>query len=528
MTGSRLMAAFAGTELPANVAAALARGTYAGVTLFRAHNVDTLDQVRRLNESIQSAAPADTRPLLIATDQETGQLSAIGDGTTEFAGAMALGAADDEALTERLARAIGLELRALGVNVNYSPACDLADTPENPAMGIRSFGDDPQAVARHVAATVRGLQAEGVAATAKHFPGIGAAAVDTHHELAVVPGDAADLERGQLVPFRAAIEAGARVMMAGHVALPDVTGDPALPASLAEPVLRGLLRDRLGFEGVTITDALDMGALAQGTAQVVDVIAALRAGEDLLLATADEELVARAEQAVAQAELRGLIDVATSRVSAVRLQRLREWLAGFDRPPLDVVGRSEHQALARELAAASVTLVRNDEGLLPLRPPSGARLCVVEPAPANLTPADTSVLVEPGLGAAIRQRWPGTEVVRVSAEPSEVEIGAAREAATGCDVIVLGTSAAHLQASHARLADALLATGRPTITVALRTPWDLSAYPRSGTHLCTYSILRPSMDALTAAIFGDTSCPGRLPVVLGDLHPRGHGLTTWH
>src|SRR5439155_8757500 len=168
-----MMVAFAGTELPASVAAAIAERPPAGVTLFRGHNVASAAQVRSLTAAIQSAAPKGSQPLLIAADQEGGQLIGLGDDTTPFAGAMALGAAGDVELAERVGRAIGRELRAVGVNVNYSPVCDLATNPANPGLGIRSFGDDPEAVGPLVAATVRGLQGEGVAATAKHFPGKG-------------------------------------------------------------------------------------------------------------------------------------------------------------------------------------------------------------------------------------------------------------------------------------------------------------------------------------------------------------------
>ena len=521
------MIAFEGTTLPHPVASAIAERGYAGVTLFRHANVESPRQVRELTAAIQAAAPADVRPLLIATDQETGQLSAL-DGTTAFAGAMALGAVGDEALAEQVAAAIGREMSALGVNVDYAPVCDLATAPENAAMGIRSFGDDPQAAARLVAATVRGLQSEGVAATAKHFPGLGGAVVDTHHELAVVQGAREDFERGEFVAFRAALDAGARLVMAAHIAVPGLTGDETLPASLSRAVLERLLRDELGFTGLTITDALDMHALAQGAAQTVEVIAALRAGEDLLLATADQELVDRVDQAARHAERRGLLDRGASTASVQRVEKVREWLARFEQAPLDVVGCSEHRTLARELAERSITLVRNDAGLLPLRLAAGARIAAVQPQPADLTPADTSSYVLPTMGEAIRRRWPHTDDVITPAEPSDAEVRALSERLAEYDVVVVGTSAAHLRPAHAGLGRAAIASGKPTVTVALRTPWDLLAYPAAQTHVCTYSILEPSMDAVASVLFGDIAPTGRLPVRVGDLHERGHGLPRWH
>lgn len=519
------MVAFAGTNLPAEVARRIGDRPVAGVTLFHHVNVVGPAQVRALTDALQAAAAPGHGPLLIATDQEGGQLIALGPETTQFAGAMALGAAGDAELAERVARATGRELRAQGVNVNYAPVCDLASNPANPSLGIRSFGDDPAAVGQLVAATVRGLQAEGVAATAKHFPGGGDTATDPHHALAVVGADRAELEAREWVPFRAAFEAGARLLMAGHFALPGLTGDGALPASLDRRVITDVLREELGFSGLAISDALDMHALAQGAGQIVDAIVAIRAGEDLLLGTADEEQLGRLEEGLAQAERRGLIDGGAEAAALARLADVRRWLAGFEQPPLEVVGCAEHRALAAELARRSLTLVRNDDGLLPLSLDPATRVAVIQTTPADLTPADTSSGVTPTLAAALRRRLPRTDELLAPAAPTAGDIAALRERAADYDVIVLGTQAAHLQTAQAELARAVLGAGRPTVTVALRTPWDLPTYPSSATHVCSYGILPPTMEALAAALVGEAEFSGRLPVQLTGLYPRGHGLT---
>ncbi len=518
------MIAFGGHELPSDVASAIAARPVAGVTLFRKPNVDSAAQVRALTAALQAAAPADSRPLLIAADQEGGQLIALGDQTTQFAGAMAIGAAGSEELAERVARATARELLAMGVNVNYAPVCDLATNPANPALGIRSFGDDPAAVAGLVAATVRGLQAEGVAATVKHFPGHGDIAVDTHHDLAIVDRSREQLMARELVPFRAAIEAGARLVMAGHFALPALTGDESLPASLARAVITDLLRDHLGFNGLAITDALDMHALAQGAGQIVDAICAIRAGEDLLLGTPDPEQIRRLEEGLGQAERRGLTDPRARQISAERLAAVRGWLATFEQPPLDVVGCAEHAELAAELAARSITLVRNDEGLLPVRLAADARICVVQPEPADMTPADTSSYSPPLLSHAIARRHAATDEFVVDVSPSESDTASLVRGLVGYDLIVLGTVAAHLMPAQAELARQVVALGQPTVTVALRTPWDLSAYPEARTHVCAYGILPPTIEALASALFGETPFSGHLPVEITGLHPRGHGL----
>ncbi len=526
MTLARLMIAFGGPELPPSAAARLRDRGAAGVTLFRAHNVVDPAQIRRLTTEIQEARPAGTPPVLIAADQEGGQLIGLGDGTTPFAGPMALGATGDDALAERVARATALELRALGVNVDYAPVCDLATNPANPALGIRSFGDDPEAVGQLAAATVRGLQDAGVAAVAKHFPGAGDAVVDPHHELPLVPRTNAELDARELVPFRAALDAGARMVMTGHLALPGQDGDD-LPSSLSSAVLRDLLRGQLRFAGVTVTDALDMRALAQGSAQIVDAVAALRAGEDVLLGTVDEPALARLEEGLAQAYRRGLIDVGDDAAATRRLDALRRWLDRDDQPPFDVVGCADHRALAAELARRSITLVRNDDRLVPLRPAADARIAVVQSMPADLTPADTSSTVPPTLASALRRRCPGVEEILLPAVPGAADIAAVVERLAAVDLVVVGTFAAHLQPGQAALAAAVLASGTAAVTVALRTPWDLLAYPSARTHICSYGILPPSMEALAAALLGEAPFPGRLPVEVAGLHPRGHGLATW-
>jgi beta-N-acetylhexosaminidase len=524
VTLARLMIAFAGTELPRSAARRISERGVAGVTLFYADNIADPSQIRRLTAAIQDARPAGAPPLLVAADQEGGQLLSCGDGTTQFAGPMALGATGDEDLAERVGGATARELRALGVNVNYAPVCDVANNPANPALGIRSFGDDPEAVGRLAAATVRGLQNDGVAATAKHFPGAGDTAADPHHELPLVPRTNAELAERELIPFRAALDAGARMVMTGHFALPD-QGD--LPTSLSGAVLRDLLRGHLGFNGVTVTDALDMHALAQGSAQIVDAITALRAGEDVLLGTADEAALERLEEGIAQAQRRGLVDGDDDAAATRRLDELRRWLDRDDQPPLDVVGCGEHQALAAELGRRSVTLVRDDDRLLPLKPAADARIAVVQSIPADLTPADTSSTVVPALASALRRRLPGVEEILLPAVPGEADIAGLGGRLAPFDLVVVGTFSAHLQPAQAALAAAVLATGKPTVTVALRTPWDLLAYPSARTHACSYGILPPSMEALAAALLGETPFAGRLPVGIAGLHPRGHGLTTW-
>ena len=536
----RLMLAFRGVTVPPWLRARLAAGPVAGFTLFRPLNVRSPRQVRALTGALQAAARAprgapaaataasqasERLPILIAVDQEGGQLLALGDGWTPFGGPMAIGAAGDAGLAERVGRAIGRELRAVGVNVDYAPCLDVASNPANPSLGIRSFGDDPAAVGALGAAWLRGLQSAGVAGTMKHFPGKGEGSVDTHLDLAVVERDRAGLDAVELAPFRAAVEAGVRLTMSGHFAVPAVTRSRTLPSTLAPAVMTDLLRDELGFEGVSITDALDMGALPQDATQAVDVIAALRAGVDLLLATSGRAAQRRIEASIVRATQLGLLDTGAEARSAARIEDLRRWIASFDAAPLEVVGCAGHQALARELAERSITLVRNDAGLLPLRLPAGARIVAIEPRPFDLTPADTSSYLAPGLAAALRAHHDGVEEILVEPDPTAGEIAAIGAAIRERDLVVVATDAGSFRPGQLELVRAVLASGVPAVTVALRTPFDLAGYPAAATHACTYGRHEPSMAALAAGLFGRLPFAGRLPAAVPGLHPTGHGLS---
>jgi beta-N-acetylhexosaminidase len=520
----RVMLAFEGAELPERVAARLAEAPAAGVTLFRHLNVRSPAQVRELTAAVQragaaagTAGPPLPGPLLMAADQECGQFIALGDGSTPFAGNMALGAVDDVDLTERVGRAIGLEARAMGVNVVYAPVLDVATNPLNPALGIRAFSDDPAFVARHGAAMVRGLQSAGVAATVKHAPGAGEAATDPHHGGATVPAGREVLEGREFVPFRAAFAAGVRMAMSGHFALPAVTGRDDLPTTLSRAVMTDLLRRDLGFEGVTISDALDMRALAQGPDQAVDVVAAIRAGVDLLLASADPEALARIEHTLVWAADRELFDTDEVAATEHRVGALRAWLAspapGAD-PDLAVVGGAEHQALAGELAARSITLIADPNGTIPLRAATPGRILAIMPRPSDLTPADTSSTVAPALGAALRRYHADVDEVVVEPEPDAASIAAVRDRAAAAGHAVVGTIDAHRLTAQLRLVEAVAASGTPTIAVAMRGPWDVAAYPAGVTSLATYSILPGSLDALAAVLSGEASAVGRVPVRL--------------
>ena len=263
--GQKLLLAFECKELTPEVVDEFRKYSPCGVTLFRPFNIDNPSQLRTLIDSLQSLArDLHLPPLLIATDQEGGQLMSIGDGTP-LPGNMALGATRSNELARHAGEVLGRELAALGINVNYAPCADVNINPKNPVVGVRSFGEDPKLVGELAAALIEGIQSQGVAATAKHFPGHGDTASDSHHGLPTVPHQLDRLHAVEFPPFEAAIQADTKLIMTAHLGIPSINGADAPPATLSQNILTGLLRNELGFKGVIITDALDMHACARNS-----------------------------------------------------------------------------------------------------------------------------------------------------------------------------------------------------------------------------------------------------------------------
>lgn len=513
--GQKLMWSFNGDTPPPDFLEALTAGQVSGVTLFRSLNLDTPAQIRELTSALQRVArEAGQPPLLIGADQEGGTLLAV-PGTTRFPGNLALGATRSTELARRVGLALGRELAAVGINIDYAPVCDVINNAQNPVVGPRSFGADPHLVAQLSSALIQGLQAAGVAAAAKHFPGHGDSSTDSHYHMDVLHHDEARLRAVELVPFEAAVHAGAKLILTAHIALPDFDEGYQRPATLSPRILRRLLRDEMKFQGVVISDALDMHAIQQGPLNLVEMVSGAQAGLDLLLLTSfvDQPLI---YQALLLATRRGLLDEAELRVSVDRIAALKQWVAQHVQPDLKVVGCTEHAALAVEVAEKSITLVRDDAQQLPLRLAADARLAVIVPQPKDLTPADTSSYDQPALADAIRP-YQAVDEIPMPLEPTAAEVAALADRVAGADRIIIGTINAYQHRGQAALVNTLIDRGQPVIALALRMPYDMIAYPRVPTYLCTYSLQPAALQAVARALWGRIPCVGQLPVELPKL-----------
>jgi len=517
LAGVRFLRSFDGLVAGPEILEAIAAGRASGVTLFRARNVATPEQVRELCASLQAARPPADPPLVIGCDQEGGQLQLVGDGATAWPGNLALGAAGSEALARQCGRAIGREVAAMGGTLVYAPVCDVLHRESATPLGTRPFGDDPGKVARLAAAMTEGIQEAGVAATLKHFPGHGAAAADSHRALPVISHSVEELRTQELPPFRAGIAAGALAVLPGHLAVPALTGGTVLPATVSPEILGNLLRDELGFEGVTISDALDMAGAGYGDGLGGTVGAATRAGMDLLLLNHAQATEEAAFDTLRALVADGKLDKQQLVGSRERIMRLRRHLAETEQQPIGIVGCAEHRDLAKAIAEASVTLIRDPHGSLPLTPTR--RVALIAPKPVDLTPAETSSYLEIGLADMLRDAGIAVDEFTLPIDPTPSEAAEIATAVARHSVVIVCTFDAVSFPGQAQLVERLASdsTGpidRRVVAVALRTPYDIELYPADVCAVATYGVQAPQIGALADALVGRIAFAGRLPVRL--------------
>jgi beta-N-acetylhexosaminidase len=345
-------------------------------------------QLSALTRGIQSLATSTGAriPVFTAINHEGGVVVRITEGVTGFPGNMAVAAAGRPQYAYLSAALAARELRAMGINMNLAPVLDVNDNPLNPVIGARSFGADPAQVAEYGRLAVRGCQDNGVIAVAKHFPGHGSVAVDSHGLLPVLDVPVERLRQRELLPFAAAIKEGVAGIMAGHIAVPalDKSGRPA---TLSPQILTGLLREQMGYDGLIMTDSLGMGAVSAGRGQAQAAVEAVQAGADVLLSTVPMEAHVAIIQSLVAAVRQGTISPERIDQSVLRILRVKYAYGLFEAPaPFDAgqVGSPEHQAVADEMALQAVTLVKGEAGRA-LLPPPPVRLLVI--SPDSLPPA---------------------------------------------------------------------------------------------------------------------------------------------
>ncbi|TWJ30129.1 beta-N-acetylhexosaminidase [Micromonospora sagamiensis] len=453
-----------------------------------ARNVVDPAQVAALTAALRAERP----DVIVAIDEEGGDVTRIESGPgSSRPGNLALGAVDDPALTEEVARDLGVELAAAGVTLNYAPDADVNSNPDNPVIGVRAFGADPALVARHTAAWVRGLQAGGVAACAKHFPGHGDTRVDSHHDLPRITADRARLDTGELVPFRAAIAAGAQAVMTGHLLVPAL--DPTLPATLSRRVLTDLLRDELGFHGVVVTDAVEMRAVADTYGLTGVAVRALAAGADAICVGgehADEETARRLRDGIVAAVVDGELPEERLAEAAKRVGQLAAWTTTARADRSRYAG-SNGVGLAAARRAVRVTV--GDGGpLTPLTAPAH----VVEFAP----PRNIAIGAETpwGVGVPLAELLPGTTTVRYA----EADVPADPAAGPRDRPLVLVVRDLHRHGWMRAAVERALVARPDAVVVELGLPVLVTGRVHVATHGASRSGARAAAEILTGAGVG--------------------------
>ena len=450
-------------------------------------------------------------------------------GATSFPTAMAIAATGRDQDAFDVARAIAREARAVGIHVNFAPTVDVNVNPNNPVIGTRSFGEDPQRVARLAALFVQGSHAGGVLATAKHFPGHGDTDVDSHVGLPVVTATPARLNAVELVPFRAAINAGADLVMSAHIALPALGGDSTTPATLRRDVMDALLRDSLGFRGVTITDALSMEGVGKGYTIEESVVQAVKAGTDILLRPGDD--ATRAINAVVAAVQRGEISPARidSSVTRILWTKARVGLASSREADLEsiraVVANAEHRALALDVAQRAVTLIR-DNGLAVPVPTTARRLVIVSYMP------ETELKAGRAFQRELARLRPGTRTIaKLSPVTVQSQLDSLSALLRNADAIVLAAYVRRVEGEGrttvpphvAAWIDSVAAQGNAAV-VAFGNPYIIRQFPRSRTYLNAYGVGDALETAVARALAGAAPIGGKSPVSLPGFFRAGDGL----
>ncbi len=467
-------------------------------------------------------------PLLVAGDFERADSMRV-ESQIKFPHAMAFAATGDPALSRYEGAVTARQARALGVPWIFAPVANVNNNPDNPIINIRSYGENPEEVAAHVRAFIEGAHSEPGApamVTAKHFPGHGDTATDSHLALAVLNADKARLEAVELVPFRAAIAAGVDSIMTAHIAVPALD-EPGTPATLSHAVLTGLLREELGFHGLIVTDALIMNGVSKQWAPGQAAAMAIEAGADILLMPPDPEAAIEGVLgAVKQGKItRSRIDESVRRLLAAkaRLGLNRRRTVDLD-ALLDELNSPEDIERVQEIADRAVTLVKNDRSLVPLS--KGSAPSFVALSEGRYSTEGRSFIQE------VRKRLPNAQITLLDPSDSEAAFDQALASSKNSGVVVAAVFSAvaayrgslTLNGGYSKLLNALIDSGKPVILAALGDPYLVRSFPKVSAYLTTYSTVPPSEIAAVKALFDEIPIQGRLPVTIPGIAKYGDGI----
>jgi beta-N-acetylhexosaminidase len=483
---------------------------------------------------LQAIAPY---PLLNTGDFETGAGFRL-EGATGFPRNMAFGAAADEQLTYEAGRIAAVESRAIGVHVNFAPVMDVNNNPRNPVINTRSYGEDPELVGRLGSAFVRGLQAGGMIATLKHFPGHGDTDVDSHLGLPIIRDPRESLERTELPPFKAGIAAGAGAIMTAHIEMPALDPSPNTPTTLSGPIVSGVLRRDMGFDGLVYTDSMGMAGVTKLYSPGEAAVRAIKAGNDIVLHSPDDGAAFAGLKAAAQ---KGEIPAAQIDASVARVLRAKAG-AGLHRVravSLDalpaVVGTRAHQAVADSVSQKSITLIKDQRKQVPLNLPADAKVLYLSvldhPGGWRIAAPSRTFIPE------LKRRWRNVTAVELSERSTANEVDLLRAMTPRFDAVVASVFVrassgsgrmdlpANMQALLRAVARQTEAAKQPFVTVVFGNPYTATFLEELPAMLLTYDFYDRAERSAARALLGEAPIGGRLPIALPGLAGRGSGLS---
>lgn len=482
---------------------------------------------------LQAIAPY---PLLNTADFETGAGFRL-DGATAFPRNMAFGAAGDEKLAYEAGRITAVESRAIGIQVNFAPVIDVNNNPRNPVINTRSYGEDPAAVGRLGSAYVRGLQAGGMIATLKHFPGHGNTDVDSHLGLPIIKDARESLDKTEFPPFKAALAAGAGAVMTAHIEMPALDPAPNTPTTLSRPIVTGVLRRELGFDGIVYTDSMGMAGVTALYTPGDAAVRAIKAGNDIVLHSPDDRAAFAGIKAAVEA---GEISAAQLDTSVERILRAkaRTGLHHSRAVNLDalvnIVGGRAHQAVADEVSRKSITLVKDQRNQVPLKVSRDAQMLYLSilDTPGGWRIAAPSRAFIPEL----KQRWPAVTAVELSERSTANEVELVRAMVPRYDAVIASVFVrassgsgrmdlpANMQSVLRAIARLTEQSGKPFVTVIFGNPYTATFLPEVPAMLLTYDYYDRAERSAVRALAGEAPITGKLPIGLPGLAERGAGL----
>ncbi len=466
-------------------------------------------------------------PLLVGADFERGTAMRVEEGTS-FPYAMAVAATGRPEDAYTMGKITALEARAVGVPWIFAPDADVNSNPDNPIINTRSFGEDPARVSEFVAAFVRGVEENGGLATAKHFPGHGDTSTDSHLDLATVNGDRARLDRVELVPFRAAIAAGAGSIMTAHLAVPALEPDPDLPATMSPKIMTDLLRGQMGFDGLVVTDALDMGGVTVRYPPGEVAVRSILAGADVLLVP---PVLDAALQGVREAIASGRIPMSRVDEAVTRVLRAKAKL-GLNKSKLvdlDALARNfdrpEYDRAAMDIADRGITLLRDDQRILPLDSTKPERVLLVavsgdsDPYPAGNLENEIRWRIDSLTTVRMDTRFVRADTVKLpAADTYDIAIAAVYVRVTD------RKGSIGLPDDEAALVQRLLSAGKPVVVAGFGSPYLAESFPTAKTYIAAFGTGDVAQRAMGRALFGQTAVGGRLPVNVPGVAGLGAGL----